>query len=159
MRLVKDKVLILSFGALLAAGLFLYLYKLDGIPAGLYIDEALPGYNAYSLMKTGKDEYGKILPLVLRFYGSFNPPLYTYLTIIPVYIFGLSVFSVRLVSALAGLLSVIPFYLLLKNSKIVKNKCAIFASAMLFVISPWLVLHSRVGYEVSLAFLLFSWAV
>src|SRR3990167_10691408 len=88
-------------------GIFVYFYKLDKIPSGFYIDEALPGYNAYSILKTGKDEYGKFLPLLFRFYGSYNPPLYTYLTVFPIAAFGLSVFSVRFVSALAGLLSAI----------------------------------------------------
>ena len=137
-------------------GLFLYLNKLGEIPSGLYIDEALPGYNAYSILKTGKDEFGKTLPILFRFYGSYNPPLYTYLTIIPVALMGLDIFSVRLVSALAGLLSVIPFYLLLKSSKIIKNKYSIALSSLLFMIQPWLILHSRVGYEVSLSFLLYS---
>ncbi len=41
---------------------FLRFYKLDTIP-GLLRDEASIGYNAYSVLTTDKDEYGKLLPL------------------------------------------------------------------------------------------------
>lgn len=140
-------------------GVFLYFYKLGEIPAGFYIDEALPGYNAYSILLTGKDEYGKVFPLVFRFYGSFNPPLYTYLTVIPVWLLGLSVFSVRFISSLAGFLTAIVIYFLIKESGLIKEKWTSLISLPLILISPWLLLHSRVGYEVSLGLLLFSLGV
>ena len=141
--------------ALLLSG-FLLFYKLGSVPSGFYIDEALPGYNAYSILKTGKDEYGKFLPLLFRFYGSYNPPIYTYLTVLPIAAFGLSVFSVRFVSALAGLLSVIVVYYFLAESGTIKNKLTSAVVTLIYVITPWLILYSRVGYEVSTAYLLFS---
>lgn len=143
-------------GLALLLGCFLLFYKLGSVPSGLYIDEALPGYNAYSILKTGKDEYGKFLPLLFRFYGSYNPPLFTYLTVLPIAAFGPTVFSVRFVSALAGLLSVIVVYYFLAESRIIKNKLSSAVVALIYVITPWLILHSRVGYEVSTAYLLFS---
>jgi len=143
-------------GLALLLGGFLLFYKLGNIPSGFYIDESLPGYNAYSILKTGKDEYGKFLPLLFRFYGSYNPPLYTYLTVFPIAAFGLSVFSVRLVSALAGLLSAIVVYKLLAESGAIKNKLTSAVVTLIYVTTPWLILYSRVGYEVSTAYLLFS---
>ena len=100
MRFTKIITIIFIF-AILLVGIYVYFYKLGEIPKGFYIDEALPGYNAYSILKTGKDEYGKYLPLVFRFYGSYNPPLYTYFTVLSVKVFGLNIFSVRFVSAMA----------------------------------------------------------
>ena len=137
-------------------GIFVYFYKLDKIPSGFYIDEALPGYNAYSILKTGKDEYGKFFPIAFRFYGSYNPPLYTYLTIPSIALFGLNIYAVRFPSVLFGLLSALVFYLMLKKSELVKNKLTLLLGFLLFLISPWNLLYSRVGYEVSLGLLLFS---
>src|SRR3972149_8693105 len=103
---VKKNSLELIFIALLAFfGICLFFYKLQTIPQGFYIDEALHGYGAYSILETGKDEYGKAFPIVFRFYASYNPSLYVYLTTIPIKIWGLTAFSVRMVSAMAGLLS------------------------------------------------------
>lgn len=137
-------------------GVFIYFYKLDRVPNGFYIDEALPGYNAYSIFKTGKDEYGKFMPIVFRFYGSFNPSLYTYLTVIPVGLLGLNTFAVRFGSSLAGLILILPFFIFLKHSSILKNSFSKYIGTFLLMASPWLILYSRVGYEVSLGLLLYS---
>ena len=69
---------------------FLYFYKLDSVPSGLYVDEALSGYNAYSIIETGRDEYSKLFPLSFRLFGSYSPPLYTYLTTVSISKFGLN---------------------------------------------------------------------
>ena len=42
---------------ILAAALFLRIYKVGSNPPGLTPDEAALGYNAYSILKTGRDEY------------------------------------------------------------------------------------------------------
>lgn len=155
MKKFKEIVLL---GLVILLGIFLYFYKLNAIPSGFYIDEALPGYNAYSLLLTGKDEYGKVFPLALRFFGSYNPPLYTYLTIPFIALFGPTILAVRFLAAVAGVLSIIVIYLFVKNLQPKSNATAL-VSALLFAISPWQVLYSRVGYEVSLAFLFFSLGV
>lgn len=147
---------LLILTAIVVLGVFLYFHKLDVIPSGFYIDEALPGYNAYSLLETGKDEYGKAFPTALRFYGSYNPPLYTYFTILPVAFLGLTIFSVRFMAAFSGVLSIVVVYYFLKKLDLTKSKVTPAVAALLFTISPWAVLYNRVGYEVSLAFLLFS---
>lgn len=157
MRFIKAKwIQILGFIVLVSLGVFLYFYKLSEVPPGFYIDEALPGYNAFSLLKTGKDEYGKSFPLVFRFYGSFNPPIFTYLTAFSVAVFGVSVFAVRFPSALLGMFSAIVVYFILRKSNFTKDRFTAIVGALFALISPWLILHSRVGYEVSTAFFLFS---
>lgn len=143
----------------LAIGIVLYFFKLDQIPSGFYIDEALHGYSAYSILQTGKDEFGKTFPIVFRFYGSYNAPLYVYLTTIPVKVFGLTIFSVRLISALAGFLGFVAIYLLLKSAGVLKRDITPELGVVLYLISPWVILQSRTGYEVTLAFLFFSLGV
>ena len=70
-------------------------WQLGQNPPSLDWDEASLGYNAYSLFKTGADEYGNKWPLAIRSFGDYKPPLYTYLTIPSVAIFGLNEFAIR----------------------------------------------------------------
>jgi 4-amino-4-deoxy-L-arabinose transferase-like glycosyltransferase len=143
-------VIILSFG------IWLYFYKLDLIPSGLYVDEAVVGYNAYSILKTGKDEYGKFFPIAFRFFGSYTPPLLVYLLAPLIGLFGLNLFSVRLISAVSGVLAVWLLLVFLKKSKLVKFKWTPYLMALLMVIAPWNLFYSRVGYEIAFSFFLFS---
>ena len=151
-----DLIEIIALLLIFLVGAVIFFYKLDKIPSGFYIDEALPGYNAYSILLTGRDEFGKGFPMFFRFYGSFNPPLFTYLVASSIAIFGLNIFAVRAPAALAGLLSGLVVFFLLKNSLFLKRRASVFLGTLFFVISPWIILHGRVGYEVSLAFLLFA---
>ena len=145
--------------AIFAAGLFLYFYKLDSIPSGFYIDESTPAYNANSILLTGKDEYGKSFPVLFRAIGSYTPPLFIYSLVPFIKIFGLSIFSVRLTAVLFGLLSMFPIYFLLTNTDLIKRRASTYIGIFLFVISPWILLYSRAGYEVSLGFSLFTLGV
>ncbi len=56
---LKSKRFLLILILLVAA--ILRLYKLGVVPGSMNADEAAIGYNAYSILKTGKDEYGKKL--------------------------------------------------------------------------------------------------
>jgi len=128
-------------------------YQLDNPNHGFYLDEAAIGYNAYSILKTGKDEFGKSFPLLFRSFTDFKAPLYIYLSIIPIEILGLSIFSTRFISALSGSLSVIFVYLLL--NLITKKKDYLpLLGALIFAISPWHVFYSRGAWESNLSFLL-----
>lgn len=155
MKLVKLKEIIFLV-LVVFLGILLRFYKLENIPNGLYVDEALTGYNAFSILLTGKDEYGKLLPLAFRFFGSYSPPLYTYLTAIAVKIFGLSIFSTRFFSATFGVIGVILVYLILKYSDFSKFKYLPLIGAFLFSISPWAIFFSRTGYEINLGFIILS---
>jgi 4-amino-4-deoxy-L-arabinose transferase-like glycosyltransferase len=142
-----------------ALGSFLYLYKLGSLPPGLYLDEAGTGYNAYSILKTAKDEYGKFLPLAMRLFGSYTPPLYVYLSVPIIGIFNLSIFSTRLLSSLTGIVNIVIVYFLIKDLQLVKSRFSPFAGTIVFAITPWTVFFSRMGYEQNLAFLFFCLSV
>ena len=99
---------------LLAA--FLRFYKLGENPPSLTWDETAWGYNAYSLGIDGRDEFGRFLPWnYLESFGDFKPPVYAYLTILPVKIFGLNEFSTRFASAFFGTLTVLLTFFLVKE--------------------------------------------
>lgn len=127
---------------------------LGQFPNGFTGDEAQQGYSAYSILKTGKDEWGEILPLFPRGFGDFKPPLYTYLTIPSVAIFGLSVEAVRLPAAVIGILTVILFYYLSKE--LLKDEKIAFWSSLLLAINPWHIQLSRTAFEGGLGILTFS---
>lgn len=132
--------------------LFLRFYRLGEVPTSVNADEAAIGYNAYSILKIGRDEYGEKLPLSFRSFDDYKAPLYIYLTSVSVALFGLNNFSVRFVSALAGSLTVLLTYfmvqkmLLLKDSKIIP-----LFSALFLAISPWHLQFSRSAYEANVS--------
>jgi len=73
------------------------------------------GYNAYSVLKTGRDEYGRFLPLTFESVGDFKNPFPIYSMIPSIAIFGLNEFSVRFPTALISTLSIPLFYFLFKK--------------------------------------------
>src|SRR3989344_1223720 len=79
---------------------FLRIYKLGSVPPSLYWDEASLGYNAYSILKTARDEHGKFLPLTnFAAFGDYKPPGYIYAAVPSIAIFGLNEFAIRFPSA------------------------------------------------------------
>ena len=127
----------------------LRLWNLNNYPAGLNADEAAIGYNAFSLLQTGKDEYGTLFPLAFKSFGDYKPGLYFY-TVIPfIAIFDLNEWVVRLPSAIFGILTVILIYFL--GKEIFKNKCVGLLSGFLLAISPWHLHFSRGGWETNMA--------
>ncbi len=135
----------------------LYFYKLSSIPSGFYVDEALPGFTAYSLSKTGLDEWGKAFPVTFRFFGFYSPPLFTYSAVPFVTIFGPTIFAVRSLSAIFGLLSIVIIYLL--TQELFKNRKVSNLAALILATSPWVVLYARTGYEINpgMAILALGW--
>lgn len=151
---IKKNWLIISI-LILAA--ILRLWSLDKYPAGLNADEAAIGYNAYSLILTGKDEHGVAWPLVFRSFDDYKPPMYFYLVLPFVKFFGLNVWSVRLPSALLGIASVYLVFILTKLFFVIPGstrnpyKYVPYLSALLMAISPWHLQFSRGGWEVNAA--------
>ncbi len=125
----------------------LRLWQIGHVPISLDWDEASLGYNAYSIMLTGKDEYGKVLPVVLESFGDFKPALYAYLIIPFIPIFGLTEVAVRLPSALIGIIAVLLTYFLTKE--LFKRTDLALTASFLLAISPWHIQFSRVAFESS----------
>lgn len=125
--------------------LFLRTHNLSERPIHLSMDEASIGYNAYSILKTGLDEWGEKLPLAFTSVGDYKPPVNVYLTIPSIYLFGLDEFSVRFPTALLGSISVIVFIFLL-----IELKLSFFASligGLWLAVLPWHIHFSRGTFE------------
>jgi hypothetical protein len=137
----------------------IYVYRLNSIPPGVYVDEAVSAYDSYSILKIGKDHYGKAYPLAFRFFGAYTPGLFVYLNIIPLAIFGLKPFAIRLVSVFSALVQIFIFYKILQNIPLIKSKSTVLISTFVFAILPWTVFNARLGYEVMFAQTIFTLAI
>lgn len=129
--------------------LVLRFYRLGEIPNGLYQDETAIGYNAYSILLTGKDEHNVPWPLYFKSFGDQKLPVYIYLTTIPIKLFGLTAAAVRLPSAAFGFLTVVLFFFYLRA--LTKNETLALVATGLLAVNPWHVFYSRATFEVSLA--------
>lgn len=138
------KKFILLLLIILLLGLGLRVYKLDTRPIGFTWDEAALGYNAYSLSKIGKDEYGQIMPAVFKSFGDYKPGSYIYFTVPIIKFFGLNEFTTRFSSAIFGSLLILVVYLFSKNH----------FAALLLAINPWAIQFSRGAWEANLSLFL-----
>ncbi len=129
--------------AILVLAALLRLWDLGSNPPGVIPDEAEFGYAAYSIIHTGTTSYGNSNPLLFYAPGDYYPPLYTYILIPLVWLFGLSITIVRLPSAVFGIISCIFVYILIRQ--LYRSRLAALAGALLMAINPWSLFYSRQG--------------
>ncbi len=120
-------------------------------PVALFGDETDIGYQAYSILKTGKDYSGNPFPVYFQSFFEHRMPLQVYLTV-PFTIFGLNEYTVRLPSMIMGILNILTLYLLLKIclKKKLENKIIPLVSALVLATSPWHIHYSRLAFDVNL---------
>lgn len=143
--LSTEKILL---GVFLVLALLLRVVALSDYPVGFTADEASFGYDAYSLILTGKDQWGVSWPITFRSFGDFKLPVYTYLTIPAVALFGLTEFATRLPAAVIGVFAVFATYLM--ANRLFKDKKLGLIAALLLTISPWHIGLSRGAFEANL---------
>lgn len=152
---------IIGYGLLLIfliIGLWLRLFKLAEVPQGFSWDEAANGYNAYSLLKTGKDEFGKPWPLIMESFGDYDKTGLGSMILVPVIKnLGLTVFAVRLPTAIFGTLLILANYYLAKQ--IFKRVIPASLVAGLIAISSWAIHTSRFSIEWYLGFPLMVYGI
>lgn len=144
----------IALGIVILLALVLRIWQLGVNPPSLTWDEVAWGYNAYSLGIDGHDEFGKFLPHdYLESFGDFKPPIYAYLTILPVKLFGLTELATRFPSAVLGVATVLlTYFLVLELFPQQKNKQWLgLASAGILAISPWHINLSRAAFEANVA--------
>jgi len=154
---MKKKILFLL---IIVVGVFLRFYKLGVVPSSLYWDEIINCYDSYSIGQTGMDHHGNYLPVShLVSYFDYKNPLYTYLDVIPVKVFGLNEFGCRFPSALFGSLTFILVYYLTvvllskggRDKKLVnKAEWVGLLASFLVGVSPWHLQFSRAGFEANI---------
>lgn len=146
----------------IALAFFLRAFLLDQYPPGLYSDEAAFGYNAYSLWKSGHDEFGRFWPVSFESFGDWKPPMSGWLAIPMIAFFGLNELAVRLPSAILGTATVVVIYFLTKNflrsdSGVLQgqtisdfSESAALLAALLLAINPWHIFMSRISMLVGI---------
>lgn len=146
---MKGKIILLSICLL---GFFLRVFDLTHIPNSLSADEAAFGYNAWSILSTGRDEFGYRYPLYFRSFDDYKNPVFGYLLIPFIAVFALNDWVIRFPAVLIGTFTIPTFffaaYALTRNRKIA------LITALFAAISPWLIQYSRVALEMQLALLL-----
>ncbi len=131
----------LIVGLILLVATVLRLWSLTSIPNGFHRDEALFGYEAYSIAKTGKDQHGRFMPLWFEGFGVIDYPLAIYPRVPFIAVMGLNVFSVRFSLVFYAILSVLLIYQLAR--KLFDDKQTAVIVGFLAAISSWHFFMSR----------------
>lgn len=155
--MLKQKKILFFFIVLLAIAFVLRCYKVGSAPSGALIDEASFGYNAYSILKTGKDEHGVSFPLVFKAFGDQKLPAYAYALLPLIKLFGLNNTAIRLPSVIAGTILSGVLYLLLIETGF--SLPVSFIGGLITATSPWSIILGRFGYESHFGLLFFVLAL
>jgi len=121
---------------ILAIASFFRLWQLDSLPAGLFPDEAANGLDILLIFQ------GQHSPFFER--GLGREALFFYLQALSVFLFGIGVWQMHLVSALIGIATVLTTYFLAKN---LFNQRVAFLTAFFLATSTWHTTLSRTGFR------------
>jgi 4-amino-4-deoxy-L-arabinose transferase-like glycosyltransferase len=147
----------IAIAIVLVLAFFLRFNKVTLIPPSLNWDETSIGYNAYSILKTGKDEWGEFMPVHFKSFGEYKLPVQIYGSIPAIYIFGLNDFGVRITPVVYGTLTVLLLYLFLQE--LYKNRFVSILASFLLAVSPWHIQLTRGSFESSFSLFWFLMAV
>ena len=145
-KTVKAKHTII-FLAILIIGISVRSYQFDKIPGGFNQDEAMVGYEAWSILNYGFDQLGYVNPVYFVGWGSGNSALYPYLAIPFISWLGPTTLAVRLPMLLVSISTLVIFYLLVTE---LNGKYIGLAALALLAISPWHIMLSRWALDCNL---------
>jgi hypothetical protein len=151
-RLLRDHWRLLSGVAVLALALRNVL-ALDSVPRGFFQDEAAIGYDGWAIAHYGTDEHGAHLPLFFESFEDYKNPIYIYSVAAVTRFLPLTVATTRLPAAVFGALTVL--FLAATAWKVTRSYTVTALTFVIAAMTPWLMLESRVAFEViSLVFAL-----
>jgi hypothetical protein len=130
----------------LAAGS--YYWRVPRDPPGFSIDESSIGYNAYTISRSGCDEYGNPWPLFFRAFGEYKNPTAIYILAVLFRITGPSIFVARALSATLGVLTGLLLGWL--TWKMTRRWVTVAIVAVTVLLTPWLFESSRLVFEVAI---------
>lgn len=124
--------------------IFELFYKLGEVPSGIHVDEAGSLYDTFCFLNYGVDRFLYKNPVYLINYGGGQSVLYTYLAVIFMKIFGVSLYSFRLVAIAFSLVSYYFFYKMIR-----KYDCKVKSVFVLFLLTilPFYIMKSRWGLD------------
>ena len=130
---------LLLFAGVVLLAAFFRLHQLDTIPPGLFIDEAQDGLDASAI------QHGEHFPVYIEggtVKGRSREPLFHYVMAGVFAAFGTTVTTIRLTSALIGIVTVAVFFLLCER---LFGLRVAFIAATLLAVCRWHVTFSRIG--------------
>jgi len=131
----KYQIILLVIILIIVAGFF-RLWQINTIPGGLFPDEAANGQDALSILN------GYHSPFFER--GLGREGLYFYLLAGSIYLFGIGIWQIHLVSALVGIFTVLSTFFL---GKILFNQRIAFLASFFMATSAWHITLSRTGFR------------
>lgn len=143
--MIKKKLSIIILIVIAIFSTSLFLFKLTSSPPFLNADEATNAYDAYSILKTGKDQYGNFLPLRFKSFGDYKLPLLTYLAIPWIKFFGLNELAIRFVNL--PFVFLFPFVVYFLTQELFRKKLISLIASFLIAFAPGLQLLNRQAHE------------
>ncbi|MCL4488392.1 MAG: glycosyltransferase family 39 protein [Chloroflexi bacterium] len=137
-RYDRRRLELVAIGAVVVLAAFLRLYRLDQLPPGLHYDEAFNAVEARRVIA------GTERPIFFT-ENYTEEPMRIYATALAFVFFGDSTWSLRLVSAIAGILNVAALYLLARA--LFRSRWTAVLAAFVLAILYWHVNFSRLGME------------
>jgi len=130
---------------------------LGKMPISLSDDEIREIVSSYTLAHSGRDIFGNFLPLSINMDSFTYGPLSIYLSSLFFIIFPLTIFFGRLPYALAGIVSVVSLYFIVK--KLIGNERIAFLACLTMIFSNWALQVSRVAYDAGMALMFYLIAI
>lgn len=160
--ITATKVICGSLFLLFIIAILTRIYLFGEIPTGLYWDEIAMYVDVKSLLATGQDMHGRPwYQLIFPSYGDYKLPIFIWLATVSSFIFGLSEFSFRFPSFIAGLSTILASFLLSKEIFRDTKHTNIIALSSAFVValSPWAFTFSRTGFEGHMGQMLLAYSI
>ncbi len=125
-------------------GAALRFYNLSSVPSELIADELKHYDNAQSIVTTGHDIDGRLLPF---FYSSFtrHPPMYAVVGYASTLIFGRNPFGLRFPAAAFGIIAILLVYAI--AFELTRRRDVALVTALLQATQPIFVHFSRIAWE------------
>lgn len=130
---------IVIFVSLAVSAVYPRISNISSLPPSLFSDEVDAGYQARTFNQNRADYFGNKFPVHFQSFSDWRTSLYIYSVAVVQNFTSSPELSVRLPSAIFGILTVGIFYLLTKS----------IPAAFLLAISPWAIHYSRTGFEVA----------
>ncbi len=115
-------------------------------PPELFGDEVDVGYQAFSLLTTGRDLYNHPLPTYITSLSEPRAPLLMYMTVPSIAVFGNTTLGVRAPEIIFGTLA--PWLVIALCFALTKSKSISLLAGFTLAILPWHVHYSRAAFEV-----------
>jgi 4-amino-4-deoxy-L-arabinose transferase-like glycosyltransferase len=145
MALLRRKYILLGLITLLA--FFLRFNQVTSNPPALNWDEVSIGYNSYSILKTGRDEWNQPWPVHFKAFGEYKLPVQIYASIPGIAVFGLNELGMRITPVVYGTATVVLLYFL--AIELFEVEAVGLIAAFLLAISPWHIQLTRASFESS----------